>query len=269
MAAVPIVSKGAIDRDWARVPVRLERYPAPPGLEDFVRHYWITSWRVPVGAQLARQVLAYPSCNLVVQSATASLVGPTTGLSVQHLEGSSWAFGVLLRPAAGYRLTGAPLSALVNSTLTADRLPDGDRLSSSIRDIVAPAPDAEGSHSAAIRAYEAWFRALAITPDAQDLLVNQIAHSIERDSELVRVTDVARRFGLERRALERLLAKRVGISPKQLIQRRRLQEAAHAINTGGGGDLSRLATELGYADYSHFSREFAAVTGKTPAEFRL
>jgi AraC-like DNA-binding protein len=58
------------------------------------------------------------------------------------------------------------------------------------------------------------------------------------------------------------------MTPKWLIQRRRLQEAAHAINTDPSVDLSDLAHGLGYADYSHFSRDFATVLGATPGAFR-
>ena len=60
--------------------------------------------------------------------------------------------------------------------------------------------------------------------------------------------------------------RRIGLTPKWLIQRRRLQEAAERLRTHGTS-LAEVAAALGYADQPHFSRDFSAVTGMTPGEF--
>lgn len=57
---------------------------------------------------------------------------------------------------------------------------------------------------------------------------------------VVRVGQVCEQFGLSERALQRLVQRRLGLTPKWLIQRRRLQEAAERLRAG---DFSR-ATDM-------------------------
>lgn len=74
-------------------------------------------------------------------------------------------------------------------------------------------------------------------------------------------------FDLTERSLQRITARRIGLSPKWLIQRRRLQEAAERLASGETVDLARIATEIGYADQAHLTRDFRRVTGLTPGRY--
>ena len=69
------------------------------------------------------------------------------------------------------------------------------------------------------------------------------------------------------RSLQRLCLRRVGLSPKWLIQRRRLHEAAGRLADPNRPTLTELASVLGYADQAHFVRDFRAVTGLTPGKY--
>src|SRR5699024_12450899 len=64
------------------------------------------------------------------------------------------------------------------------------------------------------------------------------------------------------RALQRLTARRLGLTPSWLIRRRRLHEAADGLRSGE--DLAELAARLGYADQSHFTHDVRSATGTTP-----
>jgi len=64
----------------------------------------------------------------------------------------------------------------------------------------------------------------------------------------------------------RMAARRLGLTPKWLISRRRLQEAAERLRTDPG-PMSDMAALLGYADQAHFIRDFSRVTGTTPGRF--
>jgi AraC-like DNA-binding protein len=84
----------------------------------------------------------------------------------------------------------------------------------------------------------------------------------------------AEHSGLEEGAIDdqtdggRLFAKYVGVSPKRVIQRYRLHEAAErfgqAERSAGYADL---ALELGHSDQAHFVRDFKAIVGVTPAVY--
>jgi transcriptional regulator GlxA family with amidase domain len=87
------------------------------------------------------------------------------------------------------------------------------------------------------------------------------------DRSLVRVEQVAALGAMSVRSLQRLFAGHVGLSPKAVLARYRLQDAAATIVAGEAGDLAGLAASLGWFDQAHFSRDFRAVTGTTPSAY--
>lgn len=174
-----------------------------------------------------QRVLQYPVCLIVVEPSSALLVGPSTGLSTRELTGSGWALGTMLQPAAGAMLLGGPVSDLTDRAIRLDAVPGLD-----------------GS---------------ALTTRVRQLL--------DGDPEVHRVGQVCTRFDLSERSLQRLTARRTGLTPKWLIQRRRLHEAAERLASPDPPDLAQVAADLGYADQAHFTRDFRTVTGLTPGEY--
>ena len=244
-------------------PIDLRRYPASSRAARLVRHYWIVEYRFPPGSSRDVPILVYPACNVVIEPQRARLYPPSPELEERHLEGSGMAFGALLRPATGLRLAGRPIEELAGAS--AD-LADG-AVAARVRDAMAGGADIASRHTAAIAAFESWLTARVPALGADDELMNAVADAVEGDAELTRVDELAARFGMGARRLERLTARYLGLSPKWMIQRRRLQEAAARLGAEPATELSGLAAELGYADYPHFSRDFAATVGVTPREF--
>jgi AraC-like DNA-binding protein len=78
--------------------------------------------------------------------------------------------------------------------------------------------------------------------------------------------ELARRFETGTRRLQRIFAEYVGASPKWVIRRYRMQDAAAKAGAGKVA-WARLAADLGYSDQAHFSRDFAANVGVTPSEY--
>ena len=79
--------------------------------------------------------------------------------------------------------------------------------------------------------------------------------------------DLVDRYGMNKRTLQRLFAKYVGVSPKWVIQRYRLHEAAEQLAAGPSVSQSALALDLGYSDQAHFVRDFKTVVGTSPAAY--
>jgi AraC-like DNA-binding protein len=73
-------------------------------------------------------------------------------------------------------------------------------------------------------------------------------------------------FATTERSLQRLTGRWLGLTPRWLVQRRRLHEAAERLRQQDV-DLSRVALDLGYADQAHFNRDWRKVTGMTPGQF--
>jgi AraC-like DNA-binding protein len=103
--------------------------------------------------------------------------------------------------------------------------------------------------------------------DQEGELVNRLVELVEERSDLVRVAQLCAETGLSERALQRLVSRRLGLTPKWLIQRRRLHEAAERLRTSPSATMAETAAVLGYADQAHFVRDFARVTGTTPGRF--
>ena len=82
------------------------------------------------------------------------------------------------------------------------------------------------------------------------------------------VAEAAARLAVSERTLQRIAHRYVGMTPAAMIRRRRLQEAAERMREHPDGDLATLATELGYADHSHLTRDFRVVLGITPTGYR-
>ena len=252
------------DRQGFAPPIR--RYAPSPDLADLVRRYWIPVWSLPEGVRTEQRVLQYPVCLIVVEADSALLYGPTSGLSVTPLTGSGWAFGTMLQPAAGAVLSGRSVAELTDATLPLAEVPALAGLGEAVRTQIGDRPGDADRLEAALADLEHRLRTL-LPVDEEGLLVNQIVEYVEGEREVRRVAQVCAKFAIGERTLQRLTARRIGLSPKWLIQRRRLHEAAEALAAVEPPDLARVAADLGYADQAHFTRDFRTVTGVTPGEF--
>lgn len=259
-AAVPR-SNGLLTRTGDE-PVRIERVFPGEDASAFVRHYWLPRWSLPEGHELRPQVLEYPTANLVIEPGSALLHRANRGASGRTLRGTGWAVGMLLRPGVARGWTGASLRTLPAAVPAGELVVGGlDALLPVVRDAMM-----NGEDAAAVGAVESWLGGLP-KPGDDARLVDEIVATVENDRELRRVEDLAARFGLGIRHLQRLVAGHIGFGPKWLIQRYRLQEAAAALRSADPPALATLALDLGYADQAHFSREFRTVIGAPPGAY--
>ncbi len=246
----------------------VHRLVPSPDLADHVRRYWCPVWSLPPGEVTVQRVLQYPVCLLVVTNDYATLVGPTSGLSAQELTGSGWAVGVMLQPAAGTLVSGRSVDQLADQVLPITEATgvDGARLTDDVRSAIGDAAADPDVRMEAVLVMEEALRALPPV-DEEGLLVNAIVEYVEGDTEVQRVSQVCEKFAISERSLQRLTARRIGLGPKWLIQRRRLHEVAERLRGPEPPDLAGVAADLGYSDQAHLTRDFRTVTGLTPGEF--
>lgn len=246
----------------------IHRYPAPDALQPVARRHWVPVWRLPPGVTWTQKVLQYPVCLVVVSDSYARLYGVRTGLSTVDLSGDGWAVGTMLQPAAGALLWGASVAQLTDRFVDVGEVPGlaGVGLARRVRTAMGPDPADPARHAAAVAVTEeALARLLPVDPAGE--LVNTIVDRVEHDPSITRVAQLADAVSSSERQLQRLTRDRLGLSPKWLIQRRRLHEATLRLKRGTTS-LGRLAVELGYADQAHFTRDFARVTGMAPGGYR-
>lgn len=237
-----------------------DRFELGDDLADLVRHVWVPRWELPGGQVRRQRVLTYPALNAVITPEYAALFGPDSRVQVQELRGASWAVGILFRPAAAPLLTDTDPVKLAGSD---EPLPDAP--AASIRQIMSAG---EYDRARVAQALVDWLLPIAKGVDERGRLVNEVCRLAEEDPDLVRAADLAARSGLSPRSLERLVRSYTGLTPKWLIECRRLQHAGTTLYGAPDTDLSALAADLGYTDYSHFSRVYQRVLGESPRQTR-
>lgn len=86
-------------------------------------------------------------------------------------------------------------------------------------------------------------------------------------AEPLRVGDIAIAAALSPAQLERAMRRALGVSPKQLLIRTRIDEAARRLDDTGDS-LAMIASECGFYDQSSFTRQFQRAVGITPGAYR-
>jgi AraC-like DNA-binding protein len=250
------------DHTWS-----ISRASVSPDLTDLARRFWVPVWDVPEGRDSVQRVLQYPVCLVVVSDTYTRFYGVVSGLSHTMLTGRGWAVGLMLQPAAGHLLTREPVRRMTDRYVDLSTVAtiDGPGLTRRVRSLMRPDPMSTQAQAEARAVVEDALRPL-LPVDDEGLLVNAVVEDVETSPELLRVDDLCARFDINERTLQRLLHKRIGLGPKWLIRRRRLQEAADRLRDSHA-ELAGIAAELGYADQAHFTRDFRKATGMTPGEF--
>lgn len=250
------------DRSFA-----IDRWGVPDDLTDLARRFWFPVWSVPAGRRAPQRVLQYPVCLLVITAEYARFYGVTTGISVTTLEGDGWAAGVMLQPAAGALIGASPVSRWTDRHVDLTDLlgEPGAELTRRMRTLMTGGAGTEHTHREGGALYSAMLRE-HLPVDAEGLLINHVVAYVEDTPDVTRVHQLCERFELTERTLQRLTRRRLGLTPKWMIQRRRLHEAAERLR-GRDVPLASIAADLGYSDEAHFVRDFRTVTGMTPGTF--
>ena len=235
------------------------RYFASPDLAPYVEHYWTIEWDLP--EPVLRETLPYPSAHIVLEPGSAHLGGVHTRKFSRLLEGKSRVLGVKFRPGGLRPFIAQPVAELTDRVFELTAV-FGDGAKNLDRRVLAHA-----DHHAAIAVVEMFLRDLRPRADANVALVANIAARIADDRELRRVEQLVAEFGLGTRKLQRLFNEYVGVSPKWMIGRYRLQEAAERMAGATDPDWAQTALELGYTDQAHFIRDFKKLIGKSPADY--
>lgn len=259
---------GTVGGDWRGVlyPARMpsfHRLSPPETVAAWVRWFWIPEWHLAPGRVSRQEIIAFPACNLVVESDLVGLAGPTTRCSFRDLTGSGWAVGALLRPAAVPHLVEDP-AAIRDAYRTLD-LPD---LHAAVTAAMTSDDQDDARRSRAVEAFAHWLEERMPAPDREALLANTMADLIDADPSVLQVEQAAARLGVSVRTLQRLARQYVGLPPAAMIRRRRLQEAAERLRREPGTDIAAVANDLGYADHAHLTTDFRNVLNFTPSAYR-
>ncbi|MEV5101002.1 DUF6597 domain-containing transcriptional factor [Streptomyces massasporeus] len=262
-------TRGIVDPSGLLDRVRFRRHEPAEPLRRYIEWYWLIDWDLP--APYASHIVPHPAVNLTFQwdesgetqaPPYGEVTGVALGLYTRKLTGRGRVCGAKFRP-GGFRpyTPETPVSRWTGRALPAQEV-FPQITADTARMVVTPADD-----PARVAALDAFLLSLPCAPDPQaDLAIDLVEH-IRADRSVRRVGDFAQARGLSVRALQRLFATCVGVSPKWVILRYRIHEALEQAGTRDDIDWAALAADLGYADQAHLVRDFTATVGVPPTAY--
>jgi len=242
-------------------PRRHERFHPSDDLAAFVEHYWIVEWDRRGISPERIEVLTHPSVHMIFERGACRIVGVMRKKCSRLLEGNGRAFSVKFTPGGFYPFACAPVSSFSNRMVKIHEVfgAEGGALE---RRMVSECADAPR-----FALIEEFLRSRRPEVDEHLPGISEMVYTVARDRTLLRVEDLVVRYGIGKRTLQRLFAKYVGATPKWVIQRYRLHEAAEQLAAGRRVNQASLALDLGYSDQAHFVRDFKAIIGISPAAY--
>jgi AraC-like DNA-binding protein len=93
--------------------------------------------------------------------------------------------------------------------------------------------------------------------------------ALEASGGQVEIGLLSDRIGCSRRHLIQGFREEIGVSPKKAARILRFDRAARVLRGGSVASLARIATDCGYHDQAHMTREFGALAGISPASYRV
>jgi AraC-like DNA-binding protein len=259
--AIERITPCMLEPEVARKKYEQMRLPPAPDVGVFVQYYWGAVWNLHGCEPYVHESLPDPCMHMVFEAGWSRVVGVTSGKFRVQLENDGRIFGICFKPGAFYPLVNTPMAAYTDRTFLVNDV--FGEAGAALRDSIL----ATGEDRERVRIAEAFLREHLPQPDEHDRLIRTAVDLIIDDGDIAKVDDLVERTGVTKRTLQRLFSQYVGVSPKAVIQRYRLNDAADHLLTHPTTEVTRVAVEYGYFDQSHFIRDFKEVVGETPRRF--
>lgn len=255
--------------------VQIAEYPPVDVLRPYVQRFWTGRFLAREVNPLAQRVPPTGFIELIIhlsdhhchlsgsagwgRSPDSLLIGLQRGCYEVRFTQEVEVFAIRFKPAGFCGLFNMPVRELVDTH--ADLMAV---LDARFRDMTAhlrDAPDGPGQ----VRVAERFL--IGIADSSEITYVHRATELIRRVRGRMRVADLADRVCISRRQLERAFKRSLGLSPKQYMRIARLGLAQELLQGGRHHGLADVAHRAGYADQSHFSREFKDLVGDQPTRF--
>lgn len=236
------------------------RQPCAP-LADWVEHFWYVRWDLRHMPSHLQETLPHPHVHLVVERGAAHIHGVHSARFQRHLAGRDYAFGIKFKPGGFYPFLQAPVSGLLNRSLPAQAV------FGMAAQTLAQRMDACTQMDAMVAVAQSFLLSHLPQHDPYVARVSALVDRIANDLNITSVDQLMAVAAIDKRALQRLFQKYVGIGAKWAIKRYRLHEALAQIQDGNVQSWAALSLDLGYFDQAHFVRDFHALVGQSPAEY--
>ncbi len=257
---VELDTRGIVLPNRAFEKFALDRIAPSAPIDRFVDRYWIASWDLP--EPFTQSIVPPPAVNLVFEpDGTAILSGVLHADFHRELEGKGWVFGVLFRPGGFRPFLGRSMAELSGQRLSIDEVfgPAGKELACAVADAADDQTRSE--------LVDGFFQARLPEERTVGEDISSLIESVSGEHLLLSsVAELATQFGVSVRTLQRLFAEHVGVGPKWVLDRCRVQAAAERARKPVDS-WADVAHELGYADQAHLTTSVSRSFGSPPATY--
>ena len=238
-----------------------------PGLQDHIAAYWVR--RTGRDAQRSgRRVYADGCADLIYNGGDSPawfnpmarpeemiplypgqlyLGGTMTAYGIVRSEPGCLLTGIRFRPGGFYAFYGITMEPAVDAVIG---FSDGE-LAARMSQAGVPG-----------KRLDQWFKAKIVSGRSDFAGLCAEAY---RTGGQITVDELATRWHMSNRTLERVFKEHVGIPPKEFLRIVRFQEVLKRLPVSGES-LLRIAFELGYYDHAHLTNEFKKYSGVLPSE---
>jgi AraC-like DNA-binding protein len=249
--------------------VEYQEFPVPENLRRHIQCVWRLVDENPRGVQTI-----YPDgrCELIAQLGGQSRLWDAIDgwhLQAQTLFAAQRVTAVRFEPIGRLDDIGVRLQPAASNLLNRDLASMRDR----VVDLAGLDRGVSRSLATAARAFVAGrpgtlWRLLSRLCDAHRVdarIESAVARVIQSDGQ-ARIDTIARAAGLSLRSLQSRFLSEVGLGPKEFARLLRLQATLRALD--GHAALAEVATDTGFADQAHATREIKRLTGFSLARLR-
>jgi AraC-like DNA-binding protein len=236
--------------------------PTVPEHLPWLEHVWSVAWDIPAGLFHEQRTVPFPAFNLVADSQqSAALYGCTSGCFAYSLKQQGHVIGIRFKPAFQSVFFDNVASDLTDTSVNARNAFSRDAVAI-LEQLASQGPEIHGIETLLDQLQR---DAGPISKDARRM--NQMAGYIETQPNVYRVADLVRAFNLSERSIQRHFHAHLGMSPKSVIERFRIQSAINHAAGERNDNFAALALRLGYFDQAHFINAFRHIIGHSPTEF--
>jgi AraC-like DNA-binding protein len=256
--------------------ITIQEHAPSDDLREYIRCYWSGNFNANARPDLAQSVVPNGTVELIIhltddhcellsdrwgQSPDHVVLGMYTSPYVVRFRKNVRVFGIRFNPDGFYALSGIPPSKFL------ERFEDMEAVGGSpfraFCSRIRECRKVEGR----INLANDFLRKNLIMHATARSYVHTAARLIRQNWSL-RMTELHDLIAISPRQLQREFKNQLGITPKAYMRLARISAVHQYLNANGKVDLTAVAYASGFADQSHFIREFHALTGSRPGTFR-